>query len=135
MSWFAKRRETKVRRLEAVVEAYEKRLEHKNLLIKETEAMRQDAQAQINHMETLMENLEECNEALASENRRLAGERDWLQDVVRQMYVEMCQADKRAEEAETLDRDNQRIWQENVALREALCRLDPERARWICGRR
>lgn len=133
--WFRLRRDRKIARLEAVVEAYEQRIQHKNTLIRETELMRQEAVAELHVVKAQLDNTEDINKILVEENASLQQERDWLADAVRQMYAESEEANRKADESRSLDRENQRIWQENVALREALTRLDPERARWICGRK
>lgn len=133
--WFRLRRDRKIARLEAVVEAYEQRIQHKNTLIRETELMRQEAVAELHVVKAQLDNTEDINKILVEENASLQQERDWLADAVRQMYAESEEANRKADESRSLDRENMRIWQENVALREALTRLDPERARWICGRK
>lgn len=133
--WLRMKKDRKVARLEAVVEAYEQRIQHKNTLIRETELMRQEAVAELHVVKAQLDNTEDINKILVEENASLQQERDWLADAVRQMYAESEEANRKADESRSLDRENMRIWQENVALREALTRLDPERARWICGRK
>ncbi|MBR4457613.1 MAG: hypothetical protein IKS31_01505 [Clostridia bacterium] len=113
-------------RYEAVMEAYEERMRHKTDLINEQEKM-------LNDQAAMSQVIEECNTALANENGRMANEVDWMNESLSQLYAEWVQATHKAEEAEALERENFRLWQENVALRAALTEKDPDRAHWICG--
>lgn len=122
---FGRQREI-IRRQRELLSVYEERLKRKTELINEAEAMKLDAEARL-------DNVQECNDLLAWENKKISIEKDNLDDITAQLYAEWCNEGRVADRARELDRENERLWHENVILRAALARLDPEGARAICG--
>lgn len=126
MGWIRRRKENKVARMEALLEAYEERLQHKTTLINEQESMLLTAQQQI-------DNLEECVQALQRDQERMQAEMDWYEEACSQLHAEWQNGMKRWDEADELEKENYRLWQENVALRASLVKYNPAEACWICG--
>lgn len=114
----------KLRRYEAACFHYEDQLMKKNKMLKETEDL-------LSYVRQLNENLQECNDALTSENRRLAENADLDSDMMDEMYAEYTNMLRKDREHEKLVEENDRLWTENILLKAELLKLAPEKLKEI----
>ena len=117
-----------IKRQQAALYHYETQELRHLRLIHESEGMLQHA---------LAENkiIQECNEALARENKRLSENADLDEDMMTEMYTEYTEAMRERRQLQALEDENYRLWVENALLLGALAELAPERAAAIARRR
>ena len=109
------------RRLHATCCHYEDQLMHKNTQIRQTEEL-------LKEMRTLLENADEINNYLASENKRISENADVDSDMMNEMFIEYRDAMRRLRELEKLEEENYKLWTENTLLRAELTLCRPDRA-------
>ena len=124
---FEKRR--RLRQQYAALCHYEDEIMRKDRVIREASVTLQEA-------DRMQRVLEECNDALAKENKRLADNADLDQDMMTEMYTEYKDMLRKYRDYQELADENYRLWVENSLLRGALSRLAPRQAAEIarCGR-
>lgn len=110
-----------MRRLSATCCHYEDQLVKKNRTIHDLEELLRD-------LRNLLQVTEECNEALASENQRIAENKDFDRDLMEWMYAENNEAVRKLADVAKLEDENYRLWVENTLLRAQLAACHPERA-------
>lgn len=122
---FDKTREN--RRLQAALMQYEGELIQKNRLL------RQDMDL-LKQAEQMQQVLEECNDALARENARLANNEDTDADLVDELLAEFRVLSARERDRQALEDENYQLWIENKLLLQELIVRAPLRAYEISSR-
>lgn len=122
---FRKTRELK--RYHAALCRYEDLLMRKDSLLKEAEDM-------LSMIRQQMSVVEECNETLTRENKRLADNQDTDRDLLDELYGEYTTMVRQQRDYEALRDENYRLWVENTLLKAELLKFDPPKAAAIAGK-
>lgn len=117
----------RLRTLQAAVMHYQDEIAKKDRVLRSCGETIQQA-------ERMQRVLEECNDALAAENRRIGENRDLDEDMMSEMWGEYKAMLREIEDIRKLREENYRLWVENAILRGELASTRPEKAAEIAGR-
>ena len=117
----------KLRRYEAACRGYEDRL-------LKIEHLHHSGEQLLSLMRRDLAKVEDINDALVRENRRLSENADTDSDLVDMLYADNLDLMKQGRKVEDLEQENDKLWVENILLKAELLKLAPEKAREIGNR-